>query len=415
MLNVERVRQPQCYYRFRCIGPECEDTCCDGWGILVDQETYGKYQDPLVPLVAGKKLADLVEINPKRTSSADYAKIRLEGTHCPALAGGLCSIHQTLGEPWLADLCSMFPRVLSITGGVLERSLHLSCPEAARLVLTDPNAMDFEEKLGDGQPYRAGSVSLLVNDVPDRHLHQVRALVIEVIRERSRPLWQRVVSLGFATDRLACVDMARAVTVMEDHLRKLRDGSLDEILTSQPGAPALQLETVLELIVARLGSDYTSPRFLECYREFMLGLAWTSQSSMEELGARYHAALHEWFLPFIGRHEYLLENYLINYVFRTLFPYRRKQPDQNFITDSGRESTKNAFLLLAVHYAIIRAVLIGMAALHKDKLSVDHAVQLVQSYSKAFLHSGTFETTAREFLDKNTEDLTRRIAVLVMD
>jgi lysine-N-methylase len=203
--------------------------------------------------------------------------------------------------------------------------------------------------------------------------------------------------------------------VMEDHLRRLRNGSLDEMLTSQPGAPALQLETALELTVARLGADYTPPRFLECYREFMRGLEWTDKSSMEELGGRYHYALHAWFLPFLRRHEYVLENYLVNYAFRTLFPYRRKQPDQRMVIDSSQGSMRHAFLLLGVHYAIIRTLLIGMAALHKEELSMDHAVRLVQSYSKAFLHSGTFEALASEFLDRNAGELTRKIAVLIMD
>ncbi|HYA16532.1 MAG TPA: flagellin lysine-N-methylase [Bryobacteraceae bacterium] len=409
------MREPRAYERFRCIGPECEDTCCDGWGILVDEATYGKYQNPALPEVAGKVLSTLVEINPARTSSGDFARIKLEGTRCPALLDGLCAIQKTLGEPYIADLCSMFPRVVSITGGVLERSLHLSCPEAARLVLLDPDAMRFEEREGDGQPYRAGSVVLLANDVPDDSVHRVRSLMMEVIRERSRPLWQRIVSLGCAIDRIADMEIERAAGVMEDHLRCLRTGALDELLLSQKGNPALQLETALELIVARLGADYTSPRFIECYREFMLGLEWNAKSSMEELAERYQGALRTWFLPFVREHEHVLENYLINYMFRTLFPYRKKRPDQRFAIDSSRESMKNAYLLLATHYAIIRALLIGLAARHREQFGPGQAVKLVQSYSKAFLHSGTFEKTASEFLDRNGEELTRKIAVLVMD
>ena len=59
------------------------------------------------------------------------------------------------------------------------------------------------------------------------------------------------------------MDLACAVTAMEEHLGKFRAGFFDDILNSQQADPALQLETVLELIVVRLGVDYTSPRFLE--------------------------------------------------------------------------------------------------------------------------------------------------------
>ena len=55
-----------------------------------------------------------------------------------------------------------------------------------------------------------------------------------------------------------------------------------------------------------------------------------------------------------------------------------------------------------------------MAALHKDHLNV-HVVKLVQSYSKAFLHSSSFEVAAIEYLEKNIGDAARKVAELVMD
>ena len=98
-------------------------------------------------------------------------------------------------------------------------------------------------------------------------------------------------------------------------------------LARQKGDPAFQLETVLELVVTRLESDYAAPRFIECYSDFMRGLAWTPDSTMEELTARYYLSSQTSFLPFARRNEHLLENYsLINYIFRTVFPYRCKLP-----------------------------------------------------------------------------------------
>jgi len=75
---AQMVRQPRSFDQFRCIGAECEDTCCNGWGILVDSTTWEKYQSPVDFRVAGKALSSLVEINPASSSSIDYAKMRLE-------------------------------------------------------------------------------------------------------------------------------------------------------------------------------------------------------------------------------------------------------------------------------------------------------------------------------------------------
>jgi lysine-N-methylase len=414
MAAAHVVRQPRSFDRFRCIGAECEDTCCKGWGILVDSETWEKYQQPHDFRVAGKPLSSLVEINPASCSSIDYAKIRLEGTGCPALHEGLCSIQQALGEHYIPDLCSTYPRVLNRVGATFETSLHLSCPEAARLILSDPEAMILSEGVEDSLPHRAGSLSAILGS-GDESLTRVRALAIEVIRERSVPLWQRIVSLEFAIDRIADAETSRAVGIMEGHLSCLRQGLFEGIFAGRAANPAFQLETVLELIVARLRMDYTPPRFLDCYAEFMRGLAWTNESTMEELAARYRQASEDYFQPFIRRHEHVFENYLINYIFRTVFPYRHKQADQTFVIDSGRESMSSAFLLLAAHYAIVRTLLIGMAALHRHDLSFDHAVRLVQSYSKAFQHSSLFETTVIESLNKSAECSTHGVAALVMD
>ena len=412
--DVHKVRQPQYFDSFRCIGADCEDTCCAGWGIPVDQKTYEKYQNLAACRIADKPLSSLVEINPARSSAGDFAKIRLDGERCPALHKDLCAIQETLGESYLPDLCSKYPRVLNASGSVVERSLHLSCPEAARLVLNDPGAMVFRERTEDLPPHHSGSLNSIADDADDR-MYRIRTLMFELIQQRTLPLWQRIISLGFAVDRLAGVGMADAVTVLEDYLNSLRQGSFDSIFKALKADPAVQLETVLDLVVSRIGTDYTSPRFLECYKDFMRGLAWTPESTMEELADRYHLSLQSVFLPFIRRHEHLLENYVINYIFRTGFPYRSRLPDKKFAIDSSTASMRHSLVLLAVHYAIIRTMLIGMAALHKDNLSTQHAVKLVQSYSKAFLHSTSFEAAAIEYLAKNAGDSPRTLAVLMMD
>ena len=409
-----RARQPKYFDRFRCIGADCEDTCCAGWGVVVDQETYEKYQSLPAHRIANKPLSSLVEINPARSSAGDFANFRMEDARCPALNEGWCAIQQTLGEPYIPNLCSKYPRVLNVIGGAVERSLHLSCPEAARLVLDDPEAMVLGERMEERPPERAGGFNFIADD-PDDCLYQVRTLLIEWIRERSRPLWQRIVSLGFAIDRLAEADMACAATVLEDFLGSLKRGSFDDALAALKANAEFQLETVLDLVVIRLGTDYTPPRFVECYTDFMRGLRWTPEASMEELAARYSLASERYFMPFVRAHEHVLENYLANYIFRTVFPYRSKLPDETFAIDSSKESMRRALVLLAVHYAIVRTMLIGMAALYKNNMNVDHAVKLLQSHSKAFLHSSSFDAAAIEYLGKAVRGPANKVAELVMD
>jgi hypothetical protein len=81
--------------------------------------------------------------------------IALSGGGCPFLSAGLCSIQQRLGEGFLPKMCATYPRVVNRVDDVLQRSLDLACPEASRVLLLDPQPMQFEER-----EYTDGSIHL---------------------------------------------------------------------------------------------------------------------------------------------------------------------------------------------------------------------------------------------------------------
>ncbi len=151
--------QPRSYHAFRCIGADCEDTCCSGWLVNVDKNTYESYRSCEDPEL-GPRLREFVTINAASTSDHSYARIGLSGTSCPFLSGGLCGVQVKLGEAYLSTVCSKFPRVANVTDDVLERSLDLACPEAARLVLLDPKPMEFDEEEGPPHDPRLGRMAL---------------------------------------------------------------------------------------------------------------------------------------------------------------------------------------------------------------------------------------------------------------
>src|SRR5579859_5144861 len=142
MLDLTRSAEPRHFAPFRCLGAECEDTCCDGWAIAVDQPTYEKYQQ-CADSEWRSRFQQLVTINQNPTSH-DYARIQLAATTCPFLSEGLCSIHKGLGEAYLSVTCASFPRVWNAVDTVLEKSLDLGCPEAARRALLDSAPMALE-------------------------------------------------------------------------------------------------------------------------------------------------------------------------------------------------------------------------------------------------------------------------------
>jgi len=368
----------------------------------------------------GPRLRELVTIDPAGSGGDTFARIALTGADCPFLTGGLCEIHATLGEEHLSTVCASYPRVASIVDGVLQRSLALSCPEAARLMLLDPAPMEFDEEEGPQIQRRALRIARLTTaedngPKPYGYFHGIRAFVIWLLQYRACSVWKRLVILASFCDRLHALAPAHSQTprLIEEYRAIVAGNLFDSVLANLPPRPALQLELVLELIVQRIGSDIAPARFLESYREFMQGIEWTSQSSMDDIGARYANAFSSDYAPFMAGHEYMLEHLLVACVHRTLFPLGPQEQARESAENPPPESIRDQCLMLLVHYAIIQTVLIGVAAFHKEAFAAEHVVKVVQSSTKAFDHSQSFPAAALRLLAKKGVNNCAALALLL--
>ncbi len=128
---------------FECLGAECEDTCCKGWGMQLDPERKSLYEQEAPELLdavtSGE--ADLIM---KRDPETDY---------CVKFDNGLCSVHNTYGTKFLGDACHFFPRITRAFGEQQLMAGALSCPEIARLTLLRDNAFELEDMEVERLPY----------------------------------------------------------------------------------------------------------------------------------------------------------------------------------------------------------------------------------------------------------------------
>ena len=125
--------KPAYYDRFHCIASDCPETCCQEWDIQVDEETAGFYAS--IPGAFGDRVRAALRQEDGETI------IALAEGRCPMQSPeGLCSIQSELGEQALCQVCRDFPRLHHDYGSFLELGLELSCPEAARILLTAPEA-----------------------------------------------------------------------------------------------------------------------------------------------------------------------------------------------------------------------------------------------------------------------------------
>ena len=123
------ISKPDYFGRFQCIAGACPDSCCKEWDVQVDAESAASYRSLAGPL--GDRFREVL-----LTEDGETVLSIIDG-RCPMWrADGLCRIQAELGEDALCKTCREFPRLTHDYGDFLEFQLELSCPEAAKYILS---------------------------------------------------------------------------------------------------------------------------------------------------------------------------------------------------------------------------------------------------------------------------------------
>ena len=144
-----KYEYPSVYETFLCIGGACPDTCCAGWEVDIDPDTYDYYMETEGEF--GRRLRSHM------TEDEDgdiYFPLTPEG-RCPFLnRHDLCDIFSELGEESLCRVCTEYPRYYLPAGDYEQIDMSLSCMEVGRLFFSDPEPVRYltQEDIMDGDP-----------------------------------------------------------------------------------------------------------------------------------------------------------------------------------------------------------------------------------------------------------------------
>ena len=132
-----KLYAPAYYKHFKCIADACEHSCCVGWEIDIDERTLEKYKE----LKNSYAPAIMESISQKETPHFRLCA----DDRCPHLdERGLCKIILNVGEEYLSHICREHPRFYNFTS-VAEVGVGMSCPEAARIILSSTDFSLMEE------------------------------------------------------------------------------------------------------------------------------------------------------------------------------------------------------------------------------------------------------------------------------
>lgn len=408
--------------RFRCIGPACEDTCCQGWRIPVDAAALDRYHGLASSPLKSQIVSSIVQApapgsgretdtpNPSAAASPQSILRLKDDGHCALLTPqSLCSIHEQLGEEFLPAVCASYPRVERQLGPVTETALALSCPEAARLVLLGPSLLN---SVGPQQ-----GAALEAGGSAPPWFAEIRSTTLALIGARNLPLWQRLFLLCLLCHRLDAIEAGQLRAEMPDYLATFRTGAASGALTprmeSMPFDPQAQLDVILRLAGLMLHRSRVSPRFADCIAAFTSGIGNGPSANLATLTASYSDAYHQWFDPFERRHPHILENYLINLVVLQRFPFGRVSDLSVCDSSSNGTAKGREFARLAAQFALVRGILIGVAGHHRERFSTEHVVHTVQAVSRHFDHHPEFLASAYTLLAESRLDSIAGLSILL--
>ena len=296
--------QPQYVREFVCDGAKCPNNCCRrNWNISVDAETYARYAN-LKP--------ELTNLFARDDATG---KFYLRQHPCPLLTdGGLCLLQLEYGEEFLSLTCRTYPRQTFSFGNFFERSLSLTCPLAAEMILFTDAPLSFEivevsEKVHGGK-------TILVDEmhVPESlfaHVVEIQIAMISILQERTLTIDRRLIVLGFFLDRL------------------------DEIISGE-----LDCDALTKLIAAYESKSFLSeqvPRMLTAVNFNAKDFSRRMTQVLANLrGEEFSSACELLDLTderkiFAARHSTLMENFLVNELFANCVPWRNEASiAQNF-------------------------------------------------------------------------------------
>lgn len=404
---------PKYLQEFRCDGQKCPDNCCEGtWTIFVDEPHYKR-----VKRVTDTEIKPIIDQYYKRNRSnptkESFGKLLQDKqkNRCAFLTEDkLCRLQAKLGPEYLCNVCMLYPRRTNFIKGLpIERSLSLSCPLAAELVLLNEAGLEFEETTLDlhGRDFFTKRIDLDAVNAKRQDLAyfmELRAFSVQIIKTRDLELWKRLVILGMFYNKVQeYLDANEAEKIPEEierYTRMIVQGMFNELLDQIPVESVLQMKLSKEIIEHKVFSG-SNEGFSKAFWNFLQGIQFDLKDTDEENATRYQEAYQQWYQPFMQSREYMLENYLVNYAFSRMFPLTEE------------ESPLSSYAMLIVHFAMIKMLLIGNAAFHKDAFTEAHIIEIVQKFVKAVEHNPKFVDFIYKQLKKNDFLSMAHMAILI--
>ncbi|MGH4120136.1 flagellin lysine-N-methylase [Clostridium sp.] len=393
--NIKK-RYPSYFKEFKCIAGKCEDSCCIGWDIDIDKITFRQYYK-----VKDKEMKRMFQKNVHNNdnylnSEVDYGKVKLtKEKRCPFLdEENYCVIYSKLGEEYLSNVCTSFPRIINIVDGVYEMSLDVACPEAARIILLKEGGIEFEEGTETLEKHIVSSdidtKSKKFNNSLVKYFSEIRDMSIKIIKNRKFDLSQRFYILGEFLSALEKKSKQNYNNVPK-FIKEYNIDSVSDSYGKNQSSYIIQMDFFKKMLgFLNVSKEVDSLSFKEYTNQIIVAFKLEEEDEISVHSELYKKAFEDYTAKFINN-NYIFENYLVNFIYNNMFPF------------SETESIFDGYIMLLTRYSFIKFYLVGKY-LYNNEDSKENVVKFIQVFSKIIGHHKTYTVDVLNYIKENKLD-----------
>ncbi|MGJ1065834.1 flagellin lysine-N-methylase [Clostridium perfringens] len=364
---------------FKCIGPNCIDTCCAGWDINIDENTFKKYESDkgnLKELINGKYLK-----NSESGDSFNYGFMKItKDNKCPFLNDNLlCEIHGKCGEENLSITCRRYPRVFNIIDDIYEKSGLPSCEEICSKAFLNKEKMEFieiEEELDEDSIEIRRVIdtdAFIGSDNLIQYFWDIRVISINIMQNRNFSIEKRLCLLKSFYKNLETLKNKENFYEIEDLLERIIEdpSNITEFIDSSTIVPLSITNNFFKIILdGNLLNKIIGTRL-----KILLSDLNKDKNLLNNIHKYDLKSLDNYFTQY----SYIFENYLVNQIFKDIIPF-----------NTGEDLNQSIDKLINT-YKIIKSYLILWNISSQNEISEKNIIYVILALSKDLEHNKVFK------------------------
>lgn len=397
---------PKYAREFMCTGPKCPEDCCqENWTINIDTKTYELYQKDLK--LNALVMPHMQVNNSRQTKDANPATFKhkpVTGGCSLQLANGLCKIQKEFGEKALSATCAIYPRIYNALGSDQLISMSESCPEIAKVLITDPVALQLEfgevnvwdrmifqneTEFNTQYQERYHLLQGLISILQHRKLSfEMRLFVCSLLIPRADTLLQQLNSepdSSEANPSEADNSKQSMKALLQNFYTLIDDGYFNNQANQLNNAEPSGLDLVIlqDLMTEKKQKN----EFSLILAKTLLSLGATRSEDLNyETVDKLQALRSQWLTPFEQEYPHAFENIVVNWLLQSLFPINNIR-------------LADGWLNITTRYLLLRTLLTGVAAFNQG-LNLKTATHCLYRFGRNLSNSGQLKRLLLELVGK---------------